>query len=197
MPGSKVPEEQRRAQILAAAFEVAKTSGLSSVTVRSVASQAGVSVGLVLFHFQSMDDLHVALLDWLLTHVLAVNPLPESAPSDPSERLLAILAQQLIEAREEQAAVELFLMYWLMSANQPMLRERIQASLLNYYAAIHGLVSEWYATLERPALPSPDAFALVITALIDGYALRAIHDPASDDPAKIMAVLRLLITGKG
>ena len=53
MPGSKAPEEERRRQILAAAYRVASDEGLAETTILQVAAAAGVSPGLIMFHFKS------------------------------------------------------------------------------------------------------------------------------------------------
>ena len=55
MPGQKASEDERRKQILRAAFDVASRRGLASLTVRLVAAKAGLSTGLVLFHFESKE----------------------------------------------------------------------------------------------------------------------------------------------
>ena len=47
----RVPEDQRRGQILQAAFDVACRAGIGGLTVRAVAAEAHVSHALVLFHF--------------------------------------------------------------------------------------------------------------------------------------------------
>ena len=75
MPGRHVAESVRRSQIIKAAYHVAAARGLGGLTVRRVATKAGVSTGLVLFHFETKDQLIIALLDWLLatTTVLHVS----------------------------------------------------------------------------------------------------------------------------
>jgi AcrR family transcriptional regulator len=73
MPGRKAPEEQRREEILRAAYRVAARERLAGLTGRAVAAEAGVSSGLVFFHFGDRDGLLVALLEWLL-EVTVVGP---------------------------------------------------------------------------------------------------------------------------
>ena len=57
MPGRKVPEEQRRLEILKAAYRVAARDRLTGLTAQAVAAEAGVSKGLVFFHFGNRDAL--------------------------------------------------------------------------------------------------------------------------------------------
>ncbi|WP_280783915.1 TetR/AcrR family transcriptional regulator [Rhodococcus opacus] len=53
----RLPEDVRRAQLVESALIVAETGGLDSVTARAVANEAGVSLGLLHFRFESMDEL--------------------------------------------------------------------------------------------------------------------------------------------
>src|SRR6185312_17254718 len=92
MPGHKASEDARRRQIVRAAYEIASRSGLAGLTVRRVATRAGLSTGLVIFHFTTKERLVVALLDYVLenTTVLHVTSAIAAIPS-PLDRLLALL----------------------------------------------------------------------------------------------------------
>src|SRR5690242_17197420 len=94
MPGRRAPEEERRAQILAAAFNVAAREGLARLTVRQVAAEARLSSGLVFFHFTSRDALLLALLDQLLA---ATPPLLDAARSrlTAAEQLAAVAQREI------------------------------------------------------------------------------------------------------
>jgi AcrR family transcriptional regulator len=72
MPGQKAAEADRQEQILAAAMDVATRHGLEGLTIRRVASEAGLSHGLVRFRFKSKAELLATLLDRLFTTRLVV-----------------------------------------------------------------------------------------------------------------------------
>lgn len=55
-----LPREQRREAIIAASVRVARRSGLSAVTARTVAAELAGSPGLIHQHFASMTDLQAA-----------------------------------------------------------------------------------------------------------------------------------------
>jgi AcrR family transcriptional regulator len=84
MAGRKIPEEQRRESLLRAAFAVAAREGLAGVTARAVAAEAGVSSGLVFFHFHTVDTLLAALLEWLLAHTFVAAERPIGVGTDES-----------------------------------------------------------------------------------------------------------------
>ncbi|MEI6626952.1 MAG: TetR family transcriptional regulator, partial [Thermoleophilia bacterium] len=51
---AKAPEERRR-RILAAAVEVLKEKGFAGARIADVASAAGTSAALVVYHFKTLD----------------------------------------------------------------------------------------------------------------------------------------------
>lgn len=196
MPGTKVPEEQRRTQIVEATFRVAAQTGLQSVTVRRVAYEADVSVGLVMFHFGSMDALHLALLDWLVARVLVIENRDMGEDVDPSQWLLAIIRDQLEEARQQRVEIELFIAYWLLAPQHLTIRARIQAALGRYREALRAAVDVWFARVQpRAGALTPENLALLLLTMLQGYALQAIYEPVGADPGHVLAALEPLITG--
>lgn len=61
----RVDHEQRRAQIADALLRIAAARGLQAVTFREVAAEAGVSVRLVQYYFETKDQLLVRSLGYL------------------------------------------------------------------------------------------------------------------------------------
>lgn len=61
----RVDHEQRRAQIAAALLRIAAARGLQAVTFREVAAEAGVSVRLVQYYFETKEQLVVRSLGYL------------------------------------------------------------------------------------------------------------------------------------
>lgn len=87
------PEQRREARntIRVAAADLVTEGGPSSVTVRKVAERAGVSVGTVYGHFESLSDLLRSLWTPVIAqteHKLAATA---KAHTDPLERIRAML----------------------------------------------------------------------------------------------------------
>jgi AcrR family transcriptional regulator len=189
MPGTKIPEAERREQILRAAVAVATNVGLAGVTVRLVAAEAGVSVGLVLFHFATMDGLRDALLDWLLEHVLRLDLERARAQLGTAhERLLALLAEELAAGDGLRPEIALLLEFWVQSGRQPAVRERLRQALAAYTAVFEALLSDALAPVAPPA---GLADALVRSVLGLGLELLVTAEPR-DVSAHLEAVRRLL-----
>jgi TetR/AcrR family transcriptional regulator, transcriptional repressor of bet genes len=160
VPGTRVPEAQRRVQILQAAVTVAAREGLAGLTVRKVAEAAGISAGLVLFHYQTMEALREALLDWLLERVLVLDQAAMTARSAaPREHFLALLAEELAAAQGLRTEIALLVDYWVQSQQQPGSRQRLQQALAEYRAVFRALAAAALADAGRPPAVFADALA--------------------------------------
>ena len=189
MPGHKASEDARRRQIIRAAYEIASRAGLAGLTVRRVAARAGLSTGLVLFHFTNKERLVVALLDRVLetTTVLHVTS-PIAAIRSPLDRLLALLTQEMHRLSSEPRRLRLFFDFWAMGLRQPLIRRRMQAELDRYREALRPIAAEVLAAEpERFGGVTPDGLAAVAVSVIKGCAVQSMIDPANFDIDEFLA----------
>ncbi|MGH8873076.1 MAG: TetR/AcrR family transcriptional regulator [Acidimicrobiia bacterium] len=56
----------RRAALIRAAYKVMARDGVHRVPLQQIATEAGVSKGLLIYHFQTKDGLVLASLEWVL-----------------------------------------------------------------------------------------------------------------------------------
>jgi AcrR family transcriptional regulator len=195
MPGTKEPEESRRAQILQAAYEVAARHGLSGLTVRLVATSAGLSPGLVLFHFKTKEHLLIALLDWLLgtTSVLLVTA-DIACIGSPIERLLALLEREMDRLSSEPCRIRLFFEYWIVGIRSPGVRRKMGAELARYRAAFRPIAAEVLAAdADRFAGVTPAGLAAVAVSFIKGCAVQSMIDPGQFDIAEYLRAAHALL----
>ena len=189
MPGHKASEDARRRQIIRAAYEIASRAGLAGLTVRRVAARAGLSTGLVLFHFTNKERLVVALLDRVLetTTVLHVTS-PIAAIRSPLDRMLALLTQEMHRLSSEPRRLRLFFDFWAMGLRQPLIRRRMQAELDRYREALRPIAAEVLAAEpERFGGVTPDGLAAVAVSVIKGCAVQSMIDPANFDIDEFLA----------
>jgi AcrR family transcriptional regulator len=173
--------DNRRSEIIEAASRVAMEQGLGRVTLRNVATEAKISSGLVAFYFTSMEQLQLALLDWLLD-MLFVVPVPEAAAvlADGNERLLAVVEREVREAGRVRERVGLFLEFWVRGIHQVDIQERIVAALARYQAALHQLVVEAQPAFVRAEQPEVLAdYTSLLVSLIHGCAIQSVVAPGS------------------
>ena len=144
--------------------------GIDDVRIARIAMDAGVSAGLLHYHFASRD----ALLAEALEHSYeragdARIAITEGEPAPV--RLRAMIDQCLPLPGALRDDWVLWVELWLRAARNPELR----ATSARLYARLH----EWFADAIRElGAPDPDRLTDRLLALIDGYGVRALcEDP--------------------
>jgi TetR/AcrR family transcriptional regulator, regulator of biofilm formation and stress response len=160
--------ERRCDAILEAALDVIAEHGVSAVTHRAVATQAGVPLASTTYYFESLDELlEAALLKFVnaeAERLAAVTERLGDAKLEPLE------TARLFRAELEEGSVAQFELY-LEASRRPRLRE-VARSCLDLYAS----VAE--SALRASGAQRPEAYARAFVALFDGYGL---HRIASGD----------------
>jgi AcrR family transcriptional regulator len=195
MPGQKAPEEERREQILQAAYVVALRAGIDGVTVRAVAAEAGLSHGLVLFHFKRKDQLVAALLDRVLATTTLVHASADGTrPGRAPDRLRALLRQELEHLVGTPRDIRLFFEYWALGARQPAIRAKIGTALDRYREAFRTVAEEALrADHAGRTGVTPDGFAAVAVSLVSGGAVQAMADPEAFDMTAYLGTVKGII----
>lgn len=186
MPGRKAPEAQRREEILQAARAVAARDGLEGLTVRKVAVEAGLSPGLVFFHFATKDVLLVALLERLQDWLLQVAEVPDQPT--PAGRLVALLSGETAAAGRDAGELTLILQYWVLAARRPDLRPALLGALQRYREVLAPAAGEAAASAGLPA----GQLSALATSLVLGGALQGLVDPGFDPGTSLDALAALL-----
>jgi AcrR family transcriptional regulator len=183
MPGSRAAEAIRRGQIIKAAYTIAATKGLDALTVREIARKAGISHGLVLFHFETKGQLVVALLDWLLETTTVLHITEEIARiSQPLDRLHGLLRTEMHRLSSEPRRIRVFFDFWAKGIRHSEIRTKMRLELDRYRDAFRPMVEEVLrAEPERFAHVSAESLSAVAVSFIKGCAVQAMIDPDSFD----------------
>jgi TetR/AcrR family transcriptional repressor of bet genes len=195
-PRRRAPEEERREGILRAAFAVAARDRLGGVTARAVAAEAGISAGLVFFYFESLDNLLVALLDWLLAHTIVAGDTPDrlSHVTDPGARMMLAIRRDVEWLPRQRERVELFFDYWVLGTRHPAIRRKIRRALDRYRDAFEPLARALVdSDRERYADMTAEGLASVAAAFVEGCALQVVMDPQQFDVQRAMTTLAALV----
>lgn len=179
MPGQKIPEQERREQILKAAMQVALRDGIGAVTVRAVAAEAGSSHALVLFHFKRRETLVRSLLGSVLSTVLAGPVLPELRPAPTAlARLRALVWEEVARLGAEPARVRLLLDSWALGARHPGLREEVREAWAEYRQTVRRAV-EQAVSHEGGMAPGAavDGVAALTVAIVSQCVVQEVIDP--------------------
>ena len=195
MPGSRVAEPVRREQIIKAAYAVAATKGLDALTVRDIARRAGISHGLVLFHFETKEQLVLALLDWLLatTTVLHITDDIARIPQ-PLDRLHALLHTEMLRLSSEPKRIRVFFDFWSKGIRNPGIRSKMRAELDRYRDAFRPMADEVLRSEpKRFADVSASGLAAVAVSFIKGCAVQSMIDPERFDIEEYLAATDALL----
>jgi TetR/AcrR family transcriptional regulator, transcriptional repressor of bet genes len=195
MPGSRATEPVRRAQIIKAAYAVAGSKGLDGLTVRDVARKAGVSHGLVLFHFKAKEQLVVELLDHLLetTTVLHITDEIARIPR-PLDRLHALLRMEMDRLSSEPRRIRLFFDFWAKGIRHAGIRTKMRRELDRYREAFRPIAAEVLAAEpERFPDVSAGGLAAVAVSFIKGCAVQAMIDAENFDIEEYLAATQGLV----
>jgi AcrR family transcriptional regulator len=199
MPGQKAAEEQRRDEILAAAYRVATSRGLGGLTVRGVAAEAGLSHGLVHFHFRSKDALVGALLDQVLAGATALREGADvTGIASPVERLAALLHQEMLRLTGDAGRIRLLFDFWLAGTRHMRLRARLRNDLKQYREAfLPAAQAAIAAEAGRFQGVTAEALASAAVAFLRGCAVQSVVDPEFDVERAAGAARALIVGGVG
>lgn len=184
MGTSRERGEATRGKILQATAELIAEAGWSGFSTREIAARAGVTQGIVSYHWRSKDDLvrEAALAASVQTLAPTFDALDE-APSvhGALERLLEL--EDVLRAQPQLTLLLFETM--LQSGRDPQLREAL-AELIRAFR------TRLAAALAQEGAADPEATAAALTAALDGLFLHAVVDDRLDLQAAGAALLRLL-----
>ena len=195
MPGNRAAEDVRRAQIIKAAYAVAASKGLDGFTGRDVARKAGISHGLVLFHFKTRQQLIIALLDWLLATTTVLHITDDIARiTEPLDRLHGLLRTEMDRLSREPRRIRLFFDFWAKGIRHAAIRSKMRRELARYREAFRPIAGEVLAS-EPARFPdvSPEGLAAVAVSFIKGCAVQAMIDPEHFDIEEYLAAAQGLV----
>jgi AcrR family transcriptional regulator len=195
MPGQRESEDVRRGQIIRAAYQLAERRGLDAVTVRDVAARAGVSHGLVLFHYKTKGQLVLALLDWLLETTAVLHVTEDLAAIVPAlDRFLALLGKEMNRLSSEPCRIRLFFEFWAKGIRNADIRARMRRELDRYREAFRPIAEEVLrAEPERFAHVTASGLAAVAVSFIKGCAVQSVVDPDHFDIDEFLAAANALL----
>lgn len=146
---TRLPREERRAQVLSAAREVFVAQGYHTAGMDDIAERAGVSKPVLYQHFPGKFDLYLALLDEGIASLIAALRAALSATQDNKQRVRGAVSAYFAFVDEPDGAFRLVFESDL--TNEIAVRERVEAAD-DVCASMLGQV-----IAEDTALPVPQA----------------------------------------
>lgn len=174
---------QRREQIVRAALRLVRRVGVHGFTTADVAVEAGVSRGILHYHFKSKEEIiHEALLLLLLEFGARAGEAAMAAGESARSRLRAIVDSSMSE--DEVAFYATLLEFWSPARRDEAHRTAMAKLYDTWIAFIAGVIGHGIARRELAGLAArPEDLACALVALQDGLMVQRLirHDwmPAS------------------
>lgn len=160
--GRKSNTEERRAQITAALLAVMAEKGYEGASIQAIAKQAGLTPGLIHYHFKTKQEILLATVDQLVAGARARY---ESALKDaqtPADQLRALIHARLaLGAGADEAAVSAWVMIGAEAVRQAEVRAAYQVVIAEQLDLIAALLTK--AGLRKDLKAKEVAAGLVAT----------------------------------
>ncbi len=174
--------DQRRAQMLHAALVVISERGYADTRIADVAEHAGVSPALVIYYFKTKDQLLTEAMRYYEDSWYAAGQRRLAELSSTAARMEEIVAMSCLNEADPEpgSSWKLWLDFWAQAARNPEVASVRQTSDERWRALIADLVRSGQEAGEFRDV-DPAAFAISLTALLDGLTIQiALDDPVVD-----------------
>lgn len=137
---TRLPREERRAQVLAAAREVFVAQGYHTAGMDDIADRAGVSKPVLYQHFPGKLDLYLALLDDGIASLLDTLRSALESTHDNKQRVRGAVTAYFAFVDDPDGAYRLVFESDL--TNEPAVRDRIEAADIGCTAMLSRVISQ-------------------------------------------------------
>ncbi|MFT4082615.1 MAG: TetR family transcriptional regulator C-terminal domain-containing protein [Nocardioides sp.] len=168
---SRKSPSERTAEIHTAARRLALESGLSALTLRSVAAEAGVTPALVAHYTETMDALVAETFSWLTGQELAEVSARVLAQTSATRRLTALCSLLLDGERNEITLI--WVEGWALGHHNQQLSAAVRDQMELWQRLVAAVIEEGVASGEFHT-PSPALAAWQLIGMIDGLNAQAL-----------------------
>lgn len=169
--GARKTPEERSAEILRAARDLALEEGLAALTLRAVAARVGVASGLVSHYHPSIDALVARVFTEIVAAEIAEVAGLINVESTPADRLAALI-RTLVDGGRDPVTV-VWVESWTLSRRNHLLAESVRSQMDAWNAVVLDLISAGIDAGEF-ATDDPDAVAWLVLGLVDGVNAQAL-----------------------
>ncbi|MES0208957.1 transcriptional regulator BetI [Mesorhizobium sp. M0028] len=169
--GRKASKETRQLQLIEATIDSLAKRGYSDTTMADVADGAGLSRGIVNFHFESKEKLLVATLQYMYDEYSAHwRSALQKAGDDPARQLQALVAADFDRSICNKRKLAAWCAFWGEAKSRPT----YQALSSARDAVYQNIFIDLCATLKQSGGYSyePQVIALALSAMLEGLWLR-------------------------
>jgi len=166
--------EETKARILESAVKQFSVNGYNKASVDSICEQAGVSKGAFYHHFQTKQDVFLALLDgWLQTFDQAVEATKDQTVPETFQQMTDYFPYIFESAGDN---LPMFLEFWLQASRDETVWDASIAPYRRYHKQFAALIKKGIAEGSFVEV-NPDLTARLIVSVAMGLLLQSLLDP--------------------
>lgn len=163
--------EERKAQIVAEVLRLADEIGPDRLSTTDVARAVGISQPAIFRHFPTKGALWLAVAEDIADRLQRAWTLAEAEATGSQARLRALIAAQL-SAISETPALPSILFSRELQVDNPALRDVFRRLLSAFQARLVAAIRDIQAKGDLRCDVSPEDAAVLLTALVQGVAIR-------------------------
>ncbi|MEV0263694.1 TetR/AcrR family transcriptional regulator [Streptomyces sp. NPDC050617] len=180
--------ESRQEQLADALLHIAGSRGLDQVSVREVASTAGVSIGAVQYYFSTKDEMLAFAFRQVVERTRA-RIARLDATAEPRQSIRAALRQLLPLDARRLAECRVYLAFAARSLTSPVLADIQRETLSAIRDELRLALDEALPATSGQPGPAPEREARLLLALVDGLMFDAVTAPDAMPPAETAQAL--------
>jgi TetR/AcrR family transcriptional regulator, transcriptional repressor of bet genes len=185
----------RRRHLGEAVLRCILKNGSAGISVRQIAAEAGVSLGLIRYHFGQFDDLIAYAFDMTTdTFLQAIRAAIERAGPNPQARLEAFIQTSFSPLLLDRSVLGVWVVFWGLILHSRRMASAQTREYSLYLAMVEGLLQE-LAAAEGIAIRDIKLTSISFTALLDGLWLAWCLNPAAFRPAEGVVLCRMWVEG--
>jgi len=180
--------DDRRQALIEATIASLRRHGHEGLSVRRIAAEAGVSIGLINHHFPNKNAL-VAESYRRFSRQLSegFGAAVMRAPTEPRARLHAFFEANFSRPNLDPKVLTAWIVFWGLFRQSPEMRKVRDEVGRGYGELLHTLLADFMRANHRPGFELRLA-EIGLTALLDGLWLESCLDPKNFRPAEAVAL---------
>ena len=186
--------DERRDLLIRAALRCLAADGYGGMSVRRIAKEANVSIGLVGHHFGSVEQLIAEAYQTLALELTTSLRAEVERAGTPGERLDAFLAGSFSPLVLDQTLLGVWVVFWSLISHSPAVQQAHQTGYGTYLQLIEQLLRE-LAAAENLPLSQPRQAAIGLSAMLDGLWLEWCLNPSNFSADDGLAICRRWVRG--
>lgn len=191
--GRKASKETRRQQLIEATIDSLAKRGYSDTTLADVADGAGLSRGIVNFHFESKENLLIATLQFMSEEYGDHwNSALEKAGPHVANRMWAIVHADFDRKICTKRKLAAWCAFWGEAKSRPTYQALCGARDVKYQETVISLCAELKA--EGGYSYDPEPMALSVCAMLEGLWLRLMMGDGTTREKALEAAIAFVVT---